>query len=107
MRNIVRRAMFSGFALLAGVAFAPASEAASIAINDLEFEPSIVTVHVGETVTWLNKDIVDHTATSRDGAFDVTTPKGKPARWRAAKVGEYAYYCRLHPNMMGVIRVIR
>jgi plastocyanin len=107
MWNIAMHAMLSGLILLEGVTFAPAGEATSIAINDLEFEPATVTVHVGDMVTWRNRDIVEHTATSRDGAFDVTTPMGRPARWRAAKVGEFAYYCRRHPNMTGVIRVIR
>jgi plastocyanin len=107
MRNVVRNARFSGLFLLAGVHVASAGQAVSIAINDLEYGPASVAVHVGDTVTWINKDLVDHRATARDGAFDLKTLKGKPARWRARKIGEFAYYCRLHPNMTGVIRVTR
>jgi plastocyanin len=107
MRNIARQAVFSWLFLLAGASFASAGEAASVVIADLDFKPSVVTVRVGDTVTWINKDFVEHTATSRDGAFDVATPKSKPAHWRAQKPGEFAYYCRLHPNMTGVIRVTR
>lgn len=107
MRNIALHAVFSSLFLLAGATFAPAGEAASVVIADLEFEPSIVTVRIGDTVTWINKDIVEHTATSRDGVFDVATPKSRPAHWRAQTVGEFSYYCRLHPNMTGTIRVTR
>lgn len=86
---------------------AAAGEAARIAISNLEYGPSIVTVHVGDTVAWLNNDIVEHTATARDGAFDLKTPTGGSRRWRATKLGEIAYFCRLHPNMSGVVRVVR
>ncbi len=107
MRKIARSARFSGLFLLAGAHGASAGEAARIAINDLEYGPAVVTVRVGDTVAWINKDIVDHTATARDGAFDVPTPKARTARWRATTVGEFAYFCRLHPNMTGIVRVTR
>jgi plastocyanin len=107
MRNIALHAVFWWLLVVAGATFAPASEAASIVIADLEFGPSAVTVRVGDTVTWINKDIVEHTATSRDGSFDVETPKSRPARWRTTKVGDFLYYCRLHPNMTGLIHVTR
>jgi len=107
LRSIALHAVFSVLFLLAGARFASAGEPASVVIADLEFKPSVITVRIGDTVTWINKDIVEHTATSSDGAFDVATPKAKPARWRAQKAGDFAYYCRLHPNMTGVIRVTR
>lgn len=107
MRNIAPPAVFASLVLLAGAMRAPAGEPASVVIADLEFKPPVVTVRVGDTVTWINKDFVEHTATSRDGDFDVATPKSRPAHWRAQKVGEFSYYCRLHPNMTGTIRVTR
>jgi plastocyanin len=107
MRNIALNAVFSSLVLLAGVTRASAGEAASVVIADLDFKPSVVTVRIGDTVTWTNKDFVEHTATARDGAFDIATPTSKPAHWRAQKPGDFAYYCRLHPNMTGTIRVMR
>jgi plastocyanin len=64
MRNIARGAAFCGVLLLAGAISAPAGEAASVAINNLYFVPALVTVHLGDTVTWINSDIVEHS----DGA---------------------------------------
>jgi plastocyanin len=93
--------------LLAGALDAAAGEAARVVISDLEYGPSTVTISVGDTVTWLNRDIVEHTVTARDGAFDIATPKGRPVRWRATRSGEFAYSCRLHPNMAGLVRVVR
>ena len=107
MRSVAPRATFCGLLVLAGVHAAPASEATSVVIDNLDFSPAAVTVHVGDVVSWINRDIVEHTATAKSGDFDVLTPKDKPVRWRASKVGEFSYFCRLHPNMTGVIRVIR
>ena len=107
MRNVALQAALSSLFLLADASLAPAGDAANVVIADLEFKPSTITVRIGDTVTWINKDFVEHTATSRDGVFDVATPKTKPAHWRAQKEGDFAYYCRLHPNMTGVIRVTR
>lgn len=107
MKDFARRAGFSAVLATAGAVSALAGQGARITISDLEFMPPAVTVHVGDTVEWLNKDIVEHTATARDGVFDVATPIGKPARARMTAAGTFAYYCRLHPNMTGVIRVVR
>ncbi|MCX7899409.1 MAG: cupredoxin domain-containing protein [Methylocystis sp.] len=107
MRNFARRAGFSGLFVMAGAASALAGATARITIDNLDYGPAAVTVRVGDTVEWINMDIVEHTSTAREGAFDVATPKGKPARWRATKIGEFAYFCRFHPNMTGVIRVTR
>lgn len=107
MKAFARRAGFSFVVAMAGTVSAPAGERARITINDLDFAPSTVTVHVGDTVEWINKDIVEHTATARNGAFDVSTPKGRPASARMSAIGRMEYFCRLHPNMVGVINVVK
>jgi plastocyanin len=107
MLNLAHRAGFSLLFVIAGAQFAPASDFARIIINDLEYVPSTVTVHQGATVEWINKDIVEHTATARSGAFDVMTPRGKAARVKMTKAGTVQYYCRLHPNMVATINVVR
>lgn len=107
MKDFARRAGFSITFAVAGAVSASAGERVRISINDLDFAPSSVTVHLGDIVEWTNKDIVEHTATARNGAFDVATPKGKPAAARMTVVGRTEYFCRLHPNMVGVINVVK
>ncbi|TCS05371.1 hypothetical protein [Rhizobium sp. BK418] len=41
------------------------------------FNPAVVTAHPGDAIVWRNKDMIDHTATSK-GNFDVVIPAGKP-----------------------------
>lgn len=45
-------------------------------------------------------NVLAHTATARNGDFDVTIAPGKTATLVIRKAGDVAYYCRFHPNMV-------
>ena len=62
-------------------------------------------IKVGDTIEWINKDPVDHTATDKAGAWDVVIPAGKRARVVLRDAGTFEYYCRFHPNMTARIVV--
>jgi plastocyanin len=62
-------------------------------------------VKVGDTIDWINKDPVDHTATDKAGAWDVVVPAGQRARVWLRDAGTFEYYCRFHPNMTARIVV--
>ncbi len=62
-------------------------------------------LHVGDIIKWVNEDILVHTATARDGSFDVMI---KPKAFGFATllaVGEIPFYCRYHPGMTGTLVV--
>jgi plastocyanin len=69
-----------------------------VTIRDLRFLPDQIQAEVGDTVEWINKDILAHTATA-PGRWDVTLPANGSGRVVLKKAGEAAYYCRFHPNM--------
>lgn len=98
--------ILGAFALTLAGASARA-EIIQIRIANLAFEPVNVTARVGDTVQWINGDILAHTATARNGTFDVMIlPNGKAGV--VLKVpGEVDYYCKLHPNMIGHIAVLQ
>ena len=54
---------------------------------------------VGDVIEWSNADLFQHTATARDGAFDVDLAPGAKARTELAAPGEQEVYCRYHPAM--------
>jgi len=93
------------FALLvaAGLLWPQAGSAETIhvAIQNLVFAPTEVHAKVGDTIVWDNKDVFVHTATARNGSFDVNIPANKPAQLELKQAGEVVYYCRFHPNMTG------
>lgn len=70
------------------------------------FQPTVRTIHVGETVTWINFDSIDHSATADDGTFntDVLAP-GQQKTWTAKKSGRFHYADFLHPDVQGLLVV--
>jgi plastocyanin len=98
-----------GAAMASYPASRPATQAAiSVKIENFAFEPKEVDIPVGTTVTWQNADDVPHTATSADDpqAFD-SGPLDTDDKFSFTftKPGIYAYYCKVHPHMKGVITV--
>lgn len=79
----------------------------TVTIDGAHFSPAELTVHPGDIVVWVNKDILAHTATSKTGAFDSKTIQ-PGASWRyriqPKTTGEFPYACSFHP-MNGLLRV--
>jgi cytochrome c oxidase subunit II len=80
------------------------------------YEPSPLTVKVGDTIAVENKDIAPHTVTNGKDATDPNMGKlfdtsiinaGDSAEIVAADLdpGEYPYFCSVHPYMTGTLTV--
>lgn len=82
---------------------APA-ETFRVTIDRLDYTPAEVKAKVGDTIEFINQDILAHTATVR-GDWDVMIPPKKSASVVMRKAGDLEYYCRFHPNMKGRISV--
>jgi plastocyanin len=57
-----------------------------VTIENLVFSPAEIKAKVGDTIAWINKDIVAHTATVR-GGFDVMIEANKSASLILTKAG--------------------
>ncbi len=90
--------------LLATVVAALGADVIQIKIKDLVFTPARVSARVGDTVEWVNGDFVDHTATARNGEWDVVIPAGATTRLVVKQAGTVDYYCRYHPGMTGQVQ---
>ena len=89
--------------LFAGGARKPKTH--TVTIDAASFSPAELTVAAGDTVVWVNKDILAHTATAQSKGFDSKTIQpGKSWRFVAKQKGEFPYTCSFHP-MNGVLRV--
>jgi plastocyanin len=78
----------------------------TIEMRKLAFVPAEVTVKPGARVTFVNVDLVPHTATAQDGAFDSGTLKaGEHADIVFASAGDVPFFCRFHPHMTGIVHV--
>jgi plastocyanin len=93
-------------ALLFGTMAVPAqAETIQITMTNLVVAPSEVSAKVGDTIEWINNDVLAHTATARNGDFDVMMPPKKTVTSVLKKAGTVEYYCRFHPNMKAVLKI--
>ena len=67
---------------------------------------STTNMNISAFASWNNVDFVDHTATARDGSWDVVIATGKTAQVVMNKAGVVEYFCRFHPNMTAKIEVL-
>ena len=104
---MLSRRHFAAAALLSIAAIAVPAHAATIEIvmDNLVILPAEISVKVGDTVELINKDILAHTATARNGDFDVMMPPKKTVTSVVKKAGTVEYFCRFHPNMKAVLKV--
>lgn len=116
----MRRSVLAGIVLVAlvfgvmlGVGTGSASAAADekpqtteVKIDNFTFGPVMLTVPVGTTVTWTNKDDIPHTVVSTDGAFkSKVLDTDEKFSFTFTKPGNYPYFCSIHPKMTGKVVV--
>lgn len=81
---------------------------AEVKIDNFSFGPGSLTISVGSTVTWTNRDDIPHTVVSSD---DPRVFKSKVLdtdekfSFTFIKAGTYAYFCSIHPKMTGKVVV--
>jgi plastocyanin len=76
-----------------------------ITMENLVISPAQASAKVGDTIEWINKDVLAHTATARNGDWDVVLPPKKNGTLVLKKAGTIDYYCRFHPNMKATLTV--
>jgi putative membrane protein len=78
----------------------------TVTIAGMKFTPASLSVTKGDTVIWVNQDLVPHTATAANAAFDSgTIPAGGSWRHTVTEAGRLQYACAFHPTMTGALRV--
>jgi plastocyanin len=92
-------------ALMLGASVPAQAATVQITMENLEIMPAEASAKVGDTVEWTNKDVLAHTATAKDGDFDVMLPPKKSGSFVLKKAGTLEYYCRFHPNMKATLKV--
>ena len=81
------------------------AETIQVVIDKLEFAPLEVKAKVGDTIEWVNKDALLHTATATNGEWNVSIAPKQNGRLVLNKPGAVDYFCKFHPNMKGRVVV--
>ena len=90
----------------AGASLEKTADQTEVKIDNFSFTPKSLTVTVGATVTWTNRDDIPHNVVSTDKKFSspvLDTDQAFSFRFQAA--GSYPYFCKIHPMMTGTIVV--
>src|SRR5271168_1968046 len=104
-------ALLAMFAAVARVGDAAAAQeevatTADVKIDNFSFGPTALTVPVGTTVTWTNRDDIPHTVVSTDGVFkSKALDTDDKFSFVFTKAGTYPYFCSIHPKMTGQVIV--
>lgn len=78
----------------------------TVVMEAMVFRPAALTVSSGDTIVWVNKDIVEHTATSAAAGIDSKMIRpGKSWKHTVHTKGDFAIVCTYHPAMTGTLRV--
>ena len=77
----------------------------TVTIENMQFNPPDLTVHRGDRVVWINKDLFPHTATSQKNFDSGSIAADASWSYVAAKSGEYPYGCTFHPTMKAKLTV--
>ncbi|HEX6030387.1 MAG TPA: plastocyanin/azurin family copper-binding protein [Tepidiformaceae bacterium] len=79
----------------------------AVAMGDSCFGPTILRAEVGDSVTWTNKSTEPHTVTGANASWGDYTEieAGDSVQRRFDTAGVYAYYCFVHPGMIGAVVV--
>jgi plastocyanin len=78
----------------------------TVTMEGMRFHPDDLTVAPGETITWVNEDLVPHSATSETAGFDSKEVEaGKSWSVTVSKTGDFPYVCTLHRKMTAVLHV--
>lgn len=95
-----------GAAACDGASGAPVPRRHVVEMRAFEFYPDSLAVTPGDTVVWVNRDFVPHTATASAGGWDTgAVAAGDSALYVFTSQDGGAYLCIFHQGMQGMIEV--
>jgi plastocyanin len=86
-------------------ATAARAEDVAVHIDNFVFQPGDLTVKVGTTITWTNRDDIPHTVVCAGKFRSKPMDTDDSFSFTFTAAGDYKYFCSLHPHMTGMIKV--
>lgn len=80
------------------------ASAVSVSLKNMAFDPAVIDVAVGGTVTFTNNDSVDHTVTGASFDSGPLAP-GATFSQTFATAGTFPIRCTIHPSMTASVNV--
>ena len=80
-------------------------EVHTIVISGMQFKPAELTLQKGDTVIFVNNDLVVHDITEEPDKTWTSSNLSPGQSYRIAVRGSSNYYCSIHPTMKGKLIV--
>jgi len=85
----------------------------AVYIKNASFSPAVLSIKIGETVTWINQDLFKHKIASDPHPTHTDLPElisgdlseGQNYTFNFKTAGEYSYHDELNPIKKGIIKV--
>lgn len=77
----------------------------TVFIKDMKFVPDDITVNKGDTVLWINQDMVAHDVTEETTKAWTSLPIPANGSWKMAVTNDADYFCSIHVVMKGKIEL--
>lgn len=88
---------------------APAATTHDVAIELFQYQPDVIEIEAGDSVTWSNADAIEHSATFASNEMDIDTglfQQDESITLTFPESGTYDYFCTRHPTMTGSVIVL-
>jgi plastocyanin len=111
MKEVVKCSLPCLFATVLALIFTGCSNAPqkakayTVEIKDMKFVPEVLTVHKGDTVIWINKDIMAHDVTEEASKTWTSGPISAGGTWKMEINDAAGYYCSIHSVMKGKLEL--
>ena len=76
-----------------------------VVIDKMKFGAVPASIRAGDVILWDNRDLFRHTATAKDGSFNIDLPPKAKGKTVIRKAGAIPFICKYHPGMRGVLKV--
>lgn len=77
----------------------------TVIIKSMQFEPAEMTVASGDTVVWINEDIVAHDVSSAPERTWFSDTLNRGDSFEKVIGDTLSYFCSIHPTMRGKIKL--
>lgn len=76
-----------------------------VRIKQMKFVPDSITVNIGDSITFINKDVVSHDVTEEKSKKWTSKTLKRGETWSMIASEDVNYFCSLHVIMKGKIRI--
>lgn len=84
----------------------PLPTTVTVTIKQMKFQPEKIEISKGDTVIWVNQDLVAHNVAEQDGTIILSDTIAPNASWKMVPTKSFNYICSIHPTMKGEIEIV-